>query len=53
MTELAEAANSIVVDSGVAGARPSRSLGRRLAGTPAWVGGVMGVALLVVVWWIL
>jgi ABC-type nitrate/sulfonate/bicarbonate transport system permease component len=53
MTELAEAANSIVVDGRVPGARPSRGLGRRLAATPAWVGGVMGVALIVVIWWIL
>ncbi|GAA2749268.1 ABC transporter permease [Amnibacterium kyonggiense] len=53
MTELAEAANSIVVDGGVPGARPSRGLGRRLAATPAWVGGVMGVVLIVLVWWIL
>ena len=53
MTELAEAANSIVVDGSVPGAGPSRGLGSRLAGTPAWVGGVMGVVLLVIVWWIL
>ncbi|MGT2425140.1 ABC transporter permease [Amnibacterium kyonggiense] len=53
MTELAEAANSVVVDGRVPGAQPSRSLGRRLAATPAWVGGVLGVALLVLVWWIL
>lgn len=53
MSELAEAANSIVVDSRVAGARPSRSTGQRLAATPAWVGGLVGVVLIVLVWWIL
>jgi ABC-type nitrate/sulfonate/bicarbonate transport system permease component len=53
MTELAEAADSVVIDDTVPGARPSRSMGTRLAGAPAWVGGVMGVVLIVLVWWIL
>lgn len=53
MTELAEAAHSLVVDSGVPGARPSRTAGSRLAATPAWVGGLAGVVLIVAVWWIL
>lgn len=53
MTELAEAASSVVVDGSVPGALPSRSIGRRLAGTPAWVGGLVGVVLIVLVWWIL
>jgi ABC-type nitrate/sulfonate/bicarbonate transport system permease component len=53
MTELAEAAHSVVVDSIVAGARPSRTAGSRLAATPAWVGGLAGVVLIVAVWWIL
>lgn len=50
MTEFSEAASSVVVDGDVPGARPSRGLGRRLAGAPAWVGGVVGVVLIVVVW---
>jgi ABC-type nitrate/sulfonate/bicarbonate transport system permease component len=53
MTELAEAANSVVVDSTVPGALPSRSAGSRLAATPAWVGGLAGVVLIVAVWWLL
>jgi ABC-type nitrate/sulfonate/bicarbonate transport system permease component len=53
MTELAEAASSVVIDSGVAGARPSRNAGSRIAATPPWVGGLSGVVLIVAVWWLL
>jgi ABC-type nitrate/sulfonate/bicarbonate transport system permease component len=53
MTELAEAARSVVVDAGVPGAGPSAGLGKRLATMPAWVGGIAGVVVIVAVWWIL
>jgi ABC-type nitrate/sulfonate/bicarbonate transport system permease component len=42
------AANGVVVDGGAA-SRPSAGL-KRLAGMPAWVGGVLGVVLLIVLW---
>ncbi len=49
-TVLADAADSVVVDGGAPGARPSRGLGTALAGMPAWAGGVIGVVLIVIVW---
>ena len=46
---LAEVAPSIVLGT-PAGARPSRSSGRSLANMPPWVGGILGVVLIVVAW---
>jgi ABC-type nitrate/sulfonate/bicarbonate transport system permease component len=46
---LREASNSVVVADAV-GARPSRSLGSALAGVPSWVGGLLGVVMIVVLW---
>jgi ABC-type nitrate/sulfonate/bicarbonate transport system permease component len=50
MTEpLADAGNSVVL-GGPSGSRPSRGLNRTLAALPPWVGGVLGVVVLVLVW---
>ncbi len=46
---LAEVAPSVVLGT-PAGARPSRSSGRSLSNMPPWVGGVLGVVLIVVAW---
>ncbi|GAA4752432.1 hypothetical protein GCM10025783_26490 [Amnibacterium soli] len=50
MTEpLTEVAPSVVLGT-PAGARPSRSSGRSLSNMPPWVGGVLGVVLIVAAW---
>jgi ABC-type nitrate/sulfonate/bicarbonate transport system permease component len=50
MTEpLADAGNSVVLGT-PPGARPARGLSAALASLPPWVGGVIGVVILVLVW---
>jgi ABC-type nitrate/sulfonate/bicarbonate transport system permease component len=50
MTEpLTEVAPSVVLGT-PAGSRPSRSSGRSLSNMPPWVGGVLGVVLIVAAW---
>jgi ABC-type nitrate/sulfonate/bicarbonate transport system permease component len=46
---LADAGNGIVLTASAA-TRPSRGLGGAFAAMPAWVGGVLGVVLIVVFW---
>ena len=46
---LTEVAPSVVLGT-PAGARPSRASGRSLSNMPPWVGGVLGVVLIVVAW---
>ena len=46
---LADAGNSVVLTASAA-TRPSRGLGGALAAMPAWVGGVLGVVLIIVFW---
>ena len=46
---LAEVAPSVVLGT-PAGARPSRGSGRSLSDMPPWVGGVLGVVLIVAAW---
>lgn len=50
MTEpLTDAGNSVIL-TGSAATRPSRGVGRTLAAMPAWVGGAIGVVLIILVW---
>lgn len=50
MTEpLADAGRSVVIGAPV-GSGPSRGAGRSLASAPPWVGGVLGVVVIVAVW---
>jgi ABC-type nitrate/sulfonate/bicarbonate transport system permease component len=47
---LVDASDSVVLGGGSPDARPPRGLGKALVGMPAWVGGVIGVVLIILVW---